>query len=137
MLMPARVKYRKAHKPILKGVATGAVEMNFGEYGLKAAGLGYLTSRQIEAARLAITRALKKGGKFWIRVYPDRPITRKPAETRMGKGKGEPSYWCCVVKPGRILFEIEGISEKLAREALTLASHKLPMRSIFVKREGM
>ncbi|MBI2070891.1 MAG: 50S ribosomal protein L16 [Elusimicrobia bacterium] len=134
MLMPKRVKYRKAHKPVLKGVASRAVEVAFGEYGLKALGLGYLTSRQIEAARLAIARALKKGGKFWIRVFPDRPITRKPAETRMGKGKGEPSYWCCVVQPGRILFEIEGITEEAAHEALSLAGDKLPFRSTVVKR---
>ncbi|MBI4064057.1 MAG: 50S ribosomal protein L16 [Elusimicrobia bacterium] len=134
MLMPKRVKYRKAHKPILKGTECRALDIAFGEFGLKALGRGYLDSRQIEAARLAIVRALKKGGKFWIRVFPDRPVTRKPAETRMGKGKGEPSYWCCVIRPGRVLFEIEGISEEMAKEALTLAGHKLPFRSTFVKR---
>ena len=135
MLMPKRVKYRKSHKPKLKGVACRGLEVAFGEYGLKALGLGYLTARQIEAARLAITRSLKKGGKFWIRVFPDRSITSKPAETRMGKGKGEPDYWCCVVQPGRVLFEIEGIAEDVAREALRLAGHKLPFRSTFVKRQ--
>ncbi|MBI4668439.1 MAG: 50S ribosomal protein L16 [Elusimicrobia bacterium] len=136
MLMPKRVKYRKSHKPALKGYASNANRIAFGEWGLKSVGRGYLTARQIEAARLAITRSLKKGGKFWIRVFPDRSITRKPAETRMGKGKGEPSYWCCVVKPGRMLFEIEGILEDSAKEALRLASHKLPFPSVVVKREA-
>ncbi|MBI4368828.1 MAG: 50S ribosomal protein L16 [Elusimicrobia bacterium] len=135
MLSPKRIKYRKAHKPVLRGVASRAVTVDFGEFGLKALALGYLDARQIEAARLAITRTLKKGGKIWIRVFPDRPITRKPAETRMGKGKGDPSYWCCVVQPGRVLFEIGGVPESLAREALRLADHKMPFPCAFVKRQ--
>lgn len=135
MLMPKRVKYRKAHKPIIRGIAQGAATIAFGEYGLKVLEKGYITARQIEAGRLALTRSFKKGGKIWIRIFPDRPISRKPAETRMGKGKGEPTYWVSPVKAGRIIFEVEGIAESLAREALRLASHKLPMRSVFVKRE--
>jgi len=134
MLMPRRVKYRKHHKRGLQGVASGGTEIAFGEYGLKSSGRAYVTSRQIEAARISISRSLKKGGKIWIRIFPDLPISRKPAETRMGKGKGEPTYWVSVVKPGRILFEIEGVAEPMAREALRLAGSKFPMPTLFVKR---
>lgn len=137
MLMPKRVKYRKSHKAVLKGISKGATSIHFGEYGLRCLGRAYITARQIEAARLALTRCFKKGGKIWIRMFPDLPISRKPAETRMGKGKGDPAYWVAVVKPGRILFEIEGISEDLAREALRIASHKLPVPCVFVKREQL
>jgi large subunit ribosomal protein L16 len=118
----------------MSGKAKGGAEVNFGEFGLKAMEACWLTNRQIEAARVALTRHIKRGGKIWIRVFPDKPVTKKPAETRMGKGKGAPEYWVAVVKPGRILFEIEGVSEKLAREALRLAAIKLPMKTKFVSR---
>lgn len=135
MLMPKRVKYRKAHKASLSGFASSGNAIAFGEYGLKSVGRAYVTARQIEAARISLSRALKKGGKIWIRIFPDHPVTRKPAETRMGKGKGEPSYWVSVVKPGRIIFEVEGVPESLAKEALRVAGNKFPMPSIFIKRE--
>ncbi|UCC44546.1 MAG: 50S ribosomal protein L16 [Candidatus Zixiibacteriota bacterium] len=134
MLMPKRTKYRKAQRGRMTGKAKGGASVNFGEYGLKALEPAWLTNRQIEAARVALTRHIKRGGKIWIRVFPDKPVTKKPAETRMGKGKGAPEYWVAVVKPGRIVFEIEGVAEELAREALKLAANKLPIRTKFVTR---
>jgi large subunit ribosomal protein L16 len=134
MLMPKRVKYRKAQRGNMRGKAYRGSTLAFGEYGLKALEPGWMTNRQIEAARVALTRSLKRGGKVWIRVFPDKPVTKKPAETRMGKGKGNPEEWVAVVKPGRILYEMEGVPEKDAREALRLASHKLSIRTRFVKR---
>jgi large subunit ribosomal protein L16 len=135
MLMPKRTKYRKMHKGRLKGRATRGCTIAFGEYGLQALEPVWITSRQIEAARRAITRYIRRGGKVWIRIFPDKPITRKPAETRMGGGKGAPDHWVAVVKPGRILFEVAGISREVAEEAMRLASHKLPIRCRFVARE--
>ena len=135
MLQPARTKYRKMMKGRMRGKAYRGSDLNQGEYGLQATECGYLTARQIEAARVAITRYVKRGGKIWIRVYPDKPITKKPAETRMGKGKGNPEGWVAVIKPGRVLFEIEGVTEELARKSLALASAKLPVKTRFVKRE--
>ena len=134
MLMPKRVKYRKQHRGRMKGVANRGSKVSFGEYGLKALEPHWITSRQIEAARVAITRYIKRGGKVWIRIFPDKPVTKKPAETRMGKGKGSPEFWVAVVKPGRILFELEGVPEEVAREAMRLASHKLPIKTKFVVR---
>jgi len=134
MLMPKRTKYRKVQRGRMSGKAKGGVSVNFGEFGLKAVEACWMTNRQIEAARVALTRHIKRGGKIWIRVFPDKPVTKKPAETRMGKGKGAPEYWVAVIKPGRILFEIEGVDEKLAREALQLAAAKLPMKTRFVTR---
>lgn len=134
MLMPKRVKYRKQHRGRRAGLSKGATKVDFGEYGLKAVEVGWVTARQIEAARIALTRHLRRGGKIWIRVFPDKPVTKKPAEVRMGKGKGPPEYWVAVVKPGRVMFEIEGVSEELAREAVRLAGHKLPIGTKFVKR---
>ncbi|MBL0312910.1 MAG: 50S ribosomal protein L16 [Holophagaceae bacterium] len=128
MLMPKKVKNRKVQKGRVKGQATRGAELAFGDFGLKALDHCWLTNRQIEAARIAMTRHVKRGGKIWIRVFPDRPTTSKPAETRMGSGKGAPDGWVCVIRPGRILFEMEGISEDLAREALALAQQKLPFR---------
>jgi len=135
MLQPARRKYRKEQKGRNKGVATNGAKVSFGEFGLKAIGRGRLTARQIEAARRAMTRYVKRGGKVWIRVFPDKPITSKPAETRMGKGKGAPEGWVAVVKPGRILYEMEGISEAEAKEAMRLAAMKLPIATRFVTRK--
>lgn len=136
MLMPKRVKYRKVQRGRMKGKQSGrgATTVHFGEYGLMALEPCWLTSQQIEAARVAMTRYIRRGGKIWIRVFPDKPFTRKPAETRMGSGKGAPEGWVAVVKPGRILFEIAGVSEEVAREAMRLASHKLPIDVRFVKR---
>ncbi len=134
MLMPKKTKFRKAQRGRLKGKTKGGATISFGEFGLKALEPCWLTNRQIEAARIAMTRYIKRGGKIWIRVFPDKPVTKKPAETRMGKGKGAPEYWVAVVKPGRILFEIEGVSENLAREAMRLAANKLPMKARFVTR---
>lgn len=134
MLQPAREKYRKAHRGRRKGKATRGATVVFGEYGLKALRPGWITSNQIEAARVAITRHVRRGGKVWIRVFPHMPITKKPAETRMGKGKGPPVGHVAVVKPGTILFEIEGVTEQLAKDALRLAGHKLPIRTRFVER---
>lgn len=134
MLAPKKVKFRKTMKGNMKGKAYRGAEVDFGEYGLKAVEPGWITSRQIEAARVAITRQAKKGCKLWIRIFPDKPITRKPAETRMGKGKGNPEFWVAVVKPGRILYEVSGISEDVAKEAFRLASQKLPIATKFVKR---
>ncbi|MCK4325337.1 50S ribosomal protein L16 [bacterium] len=133
-LMPKRMKFRKAQRGRMKGKSSRASTLGFGEYGLKALEPCWLTDRQIEAARVALTRHLKRGGKVWIRLFPDKPVTAKPAETRMGKGKGSPEYWVAVVKPGRILFEVEGIPEESAREAIRLAAHKLPLRTKFIAR---
>jgi len=135
MLAPKKVKFRKTMKGTMTGKAYRGAEVAFGEYGLKATEPGWITSRQIEAARVAITRQAKKGCKLWIRIFPDKPITRKPAETRMGKGKGNPEFWVAVVKPGRILYEVSGIGEDVAKEAFRLASQKLPIATKFVKRE--
>lgn len=134
MLMPKRVKYRKKQRGIMKGYAQKGSSIAFGSYGLKAMDSAWITSRQIEAARVAMTRYIKRGGKVWIRIFPDKPVTQKPAETRMGKGKGAPEYWVAVVKPGRIMFEIEGVEDSIAKEAMRLASHKLPIKTKFVVR---
>ncbi|MBI4588647.1 MAG: 50S ribosomal protein L16 [Candidatus Rokubacteria bacterium] len=134
MLMPKRVKYRKAQRGRMKGVAVRGSTLAFGDFGLKALEPGWVTNRQIEAARVSLTRSLKRGGKIWIRVFPDKPVTKKPAETRMGKGKGNPEEWVAVVKPGRILYEMEGIAEADAREALRLAGQKLGITTKFVSR---
>lgn len=134
MLMPKRSKHRKMMKGRIRGAAYRGSAISFGEYGLQALEPGRITSRQIEAARVALTRHVKRGGKIWIRMFPDKPITKKPQETRMGKGKGAPEYWVAVVRPGRILFEIEGVTPELARDALDLARHKLPIRTRFVRR---
>jgi large subunit ribosomal protein L16 len=135
MLSPAKVKYRKRMKGRVKGHATRGNKVSFGDFGLQALGRGWLTQRQIEAARIAMTRYVKRGGKIWIRVYPDKPITSKPAETRMGKGKGSPDGWVAVVEPGRMLYEMEGVSEELAVEAFRLAQHKLPIKTRVIRRE--
>src|SRR5512140_331639 len=134
MLMPKRTKFRKSQRGRMTGTATVGANVDFGEFGLKSLEPCWLTNRQIEAARVALTRHLKRGGKIWIRVFPDKPVTKKPAETRMGKGKGAPEYWVAVIKPGRVLFEIEGVPETLAREAMRLAANKLPMKTKFVSR---
>ena len=134
MLMPKRVKRRRVQRGRMKGKATRGNFIAYGEFGLQATECGWITSNQIEAARIAINRHVKRGGKVWIKIFPDKPITQKPAETRMGSGKGAPEYWVAVVKPGRVLFEIAGVSEELAREAMRLASHKLPVKSKFVSR---
>lgn len=133
-VMPRRVKFRKMHRGRRRGTASGGTEISFGEFGLKSLGRGWLTSHQIEAARVALTRHVKRGGKVWIRVFPDHPFTKKPAETRMGKGKGEPEYYVAVIKPGRVLFEMEGIPEELAKSAMRLCAHKIPFPTKFVKR---
>ncbi|MFO7296741.1 MAG: 50S ribosomal protein L16 [Clostridia bacterium] len=137
MLMPKRVKYRKQQRGRMKGKATKGNTISYGEYGLQALEPGWITSNQIEAARVALTRYTRRGGKVWVKIFPHKPVTKKPAETRMGSGKGSPEYWVAVVKPGRIMFEIAGIPEDMAREALRLASHKLPVKCRFVKREGL
>lgn len=133
-MMPKRVKYRKRQKGNTAGVASRGSRVNFGDYGLKAMEPGWITNRQIEAGRIAITRHVKRGGKLWIRVFPDKPVTHKPAETRMGKGKGAPDGWVAVVQPGRLLYEIEGVTEEIAREAFRLASHKFGIATKFVSR---
>ena len=135
MLMPKKVKYRKQQRGRMRGLAWRGSTVSFGDFGLMALEPCWLTDRQIEAARVALTRGIKRGGKVWIRVFPDKPITKKPAETRMGKGKGSPEGWVTVVKPGRVLFEIEGVTEELARKSLALAAAKLPVKTRFVKRE--
>jgi large subunit ribosomal protein L16 len=135
MLAPKRVKFRKQMKGRMRGVATRGQTVAFGHFGLQALEAGWVTNRQIEAARVAMTRNMKRGGKLWIRLFPDKPITKKPAETRMGKGKGNPEGWVCPVKIGRVMFEIEGVPEEIARKSLALASAKLPIRSRFVSRE--
>jgi len=136
MLMPKKVKYRKQQRGRRKGKAWRGGTLSFGEFGLKAMENAWITDRQIEASRVAITRFIKRGGKLWIRIFPDKPFTKKPAETRMGKGKGAPERWVAVVKPGKILFEMEGVSHQDASEAMRLASHKLALRTTLVKREG-
>ncbi len=136
MLSPKRVKHRKQHRGRMPGMSRAQIAVQFGEYGLKATERGWITNRQIEAARIAMTRKIKRGGKVWINIYPDKPVTKKPAETRMGSGKGTPEGWVAVVKPGRVMFELAGIPEDLAREAMRLASHKLPVKTKFVSRES-
>ena len=135
MLMPKKVKYRKQQRGRMKGKAWTGSQLAFGDFGLKATRCAWVTDRQIEAARVAMTRFIKRGGKVWIRVFPDKPITKKPAETRMGKGKGAPDHWAVVVRPGRMLFELEGVTRDEAKEALRVASFKLPIRTAFVQRE--
>ncbi len=132
MLMPKRVKFRKQQRGRMRGKAVRGSSLAFGQYGLKAMEPHWITARQIEAARIALTRHIKRGGKVWIRIFPDKPCTKKPAETRMGKGKGAPEFWVAVVKPGRIMFELEGVPEEIAREAFRLAAHKLPIKTRFV-----
>ena len=136
MLLPKRVKHRKVQRGRMTGKATRGNTITYGEFGIQAVEPSWITSRQIEAARIAMTRYIKRGGKVWIKIFPDKPITQKPAETRMGSGKGSPEYWVAVVKPGRVLFEIAGVPEETAREALRLASHKLPCKTKFVAREA-
>lgn len=135
MLLPKRVKYRRVHRGKMRGQSKGGTEINFGEFGLQATEASWITNRQIEAARIAMTRYMKRGGKVWIQIFPHKPYTAKPLEVRMGSGKGAPEGWVAVVKPGKILFEIAGVSEEVAREALRLAAHKLPVKCKFVKRE--
>jgi large subunit ribosomal protein L16 len=135
MLLPKKTKYRKQQRGRRRGVSKGQQRVQFGDYGLKALEAGWVTNRQIEAARIAMTRKIRRGGKVWINVFPDKPVSQKPAETRMGSGKGAPEHWVAVVKPGRVMFELSGVSEPLAREAMRLASMKLPITTRFVKRE--
>ncbi len=135
MLMPKKTKHRKQHRGRLRGVAKGGTKVSYGDYGIQALEPVWLTNRQIEAARVAMTRFIKRGGKVWINVFPDKPVTEKPAETRMGSGKGNPEHWVAVVKPGRVLFELAGVDEATAREAMRLAQHKLPMKTRFVVRQ--
>ena len=135
MLMPRKTKYRKQMRGRMRGMAKGGTQLSFGDYGIQALAPAYVTNRQIEAARIAMTRYIKRGGKVWINVFPDKPVTHKPAEVRMGKGKGNVEGWVAVVKPGRVLFELSGVSEEIAREAMRLAINKLPMRSRFIVRE--
>ncbi|HSR44313.1 MAG TPA: 50S ribosomal protein L16 [Acidimicrobiia bacterium] len=135
MLMPKRTKYRRVHRGRRRGPAKGGTRVNFGDYGLQSLDAAWITSRQIESARVAITRAVRRGGKVWINIFPDKPVTAKPAETRMGSGKGAPEFWVAVVKPGRVMFELSGVDEDLAREAMRKAGHKLPVRTRFVTRE--
>ena len=137
MLMPKKVKHRKQMKGRMTGTPTRGVSLAFGEFGLQATECGWLDSRQIESARIAMTRYIKRGGKIWIRIFPDKPLTAKPAETRMGKGKGSPDSWVCVIKPGRVLYEMEGVSEEIAREAFRLAAHKLPISTKFIARTDL
>jgi len=136
MLMPKKTKFRKVHRGRRRGVSSAQTQVHFGDYGIKALEAGWLTNRQIEAARIAMTRKIKRGGKVWINVFPDKSFTKKPAETRMGSGKGSPEGWVAVVKPGRVMFELAGVPEPLAKEALRLAGQKLPIKTKFVKREG-
>lgn len=135
MLMPKRVKYRREHRGKMRGRAKGGTEIAFGEFGLQAQAASWITNRQIEAARIAMTRYIKRGGKVWIKIFPDKPITQKPLEVRMGSGKGNVEKWVAVVKPGKVMFELNGVSEEVAREAMRLAMHKLPVKCKFVKRE--
>jgi large subunit ribosomal protein L16 len=137
MLMPKKVKHRKQMKGRMTGTPTRGVSLAFGEFGLQATECGWLDSRQIESARIAMTRYIKRGGKIWIRIFPDKPLTAKPAETRMGKGKGSPDSWVCVIKPGRVLYEMEGVTEEVAREAFRLAAHKLPISTKFIARTDL
>jgi large subunit ribosomal protein L16 len=136
MLMPKRVKHRKQHRGRMRGRAKGGTEVHFGDYGLLAMEPGWVTNRQIEAARVAMTRYIRRGGKVWINLFPDKPITKKPAETRMGSGKGNPEAWVAVVKPGRVMFELSGVPEPVARAAILRAAHKLPIKSKFIARTG-
>jgi large subunit ribosomal protein L16 len=136
MLLPKKTKYRKYHRGRRRGLAKGQTDVQFGDFGLKSLESGWITNRQIEAARVAMTRKIKRGGKVWINVFPDKPFTKKPAETRMGSGKGSPEGWVAVVKPGRVMFELAGVNEQLAREALRLAGQKLPVKTKIVKREA-
>jgi large subunit ribosomal protein L16 len=136
MLMPKRIKYRRHQRGRRRGLAYRGSNIDFGEFGLKALEPAWITNRQIEAARVALTRHIKRGGKIWIRIFPDKPVSKKPLETRMGKGKGAPEFWVAVIKPGRILFEIEGVPQKLAEEGMRLAASKLPIKTKFVKREA-
>ena len=136
MLMPRKVAHRKHHRGRTSGLTKGGAHLAFGEYGIQALEPGWLSARQIEAARIAMTRAIKRGGKVWINIFPDKPVTKKPLETRMGSGKGAPEFWVAVVKPGRVMFELAGVPEPLAREAMRLAAQKLPIRCKFVEREG-
>ncbi len=136
MLLPKRVKYRRGHRGRLTGKATRGTVVNYGDFGLQALEPAWITSNQIEAARIAMTRYIKRGGQVWIKIFPDKPITEKPAETRMGSGKGSPEYWVAVVKPGRVMFEIGGVPEETAREAMRLAAYKLPVKCKFIKKEG-
>ncbi|AUS79168.1 50S ribosomal protein L16 [Actinoalloteichus sp. AHMU CJ021] len=136
MLIPRKVKYRKQHRPVRRGMSKGGNQVTFGEFGIQALEPAYVTNRQIESARIAITRHIRRGGKVWINIFPDRPLTKKPAETRMGSGKGSPEYWVANVKPGRVLFEMNYPNEPVAREALRRAIHKLPMKCRIVTREG-
>jgi large subunit ribosomal protein L16 len=137
MLSPKKVKFRKQQKGKMRGMARRGSSLNFGEYGLQAVDCGYISSKQIEAARIAMTRHVKRGGKIWIRIFPDKPITKKPAEVRMGKGKGSPEGWVAVIKPGRILYEMSGVTKELAQEALRLAMHKLPVKTRFIERSEL
>ena len=137
MLMPKRTKFRKQQRGRRKGKATRGAELNFGDYGLQATGCGWLTTREIEAARIAMTRFIKRGGKIWIRVFPDKPVTKKPAETRMGSGKGAPEDWVAVIKPGRIIYEMEGVTVDVAKEAFRLAGHKMSIPTKIISREGL
>src|SRR5271156_3864804 len=137
MLMPKKTKFRKEHRGRRRGETKGQATVQFGDYGIKALECGWITARQIEAARVAMTRSIKRGGKVWIRLFPDKPITKKPAETRMGKGKGAPEEWVCVVRPGKILFEMEGVSPEIAEAAFRLAAHKIPMKTKFVRRDAV
>ena len=136
MLLPRKTKFRKQHRGRMRGLAKGQQQVHFGDYGLKALEPGWVTNRQIEAARIAMTRKIKRGGKVWINIFPDKPVTQKPAETRMGSGKGSPEHWVAVIKPGRVMFELAGVTEELAREAIRLAGTKLPIKTKFVKREA-
>jgi large subunit ribosomal protein L16 len=135
VLSPKKVKHRKHHRGRMKGKAKGGTQVHFGDYGLQAIEPAWITNRQIEAARVAMTRHIKRGGKVWVNIFPDKPFTKKAAETRMGSGKGNPEYWVCVVRPGRVMFELAGVDEGQAREALRLAAHKLPIKTRFVSRE--
>lgn len=137
MLMPKRTRWRKQQRGSMRGAAKGGTRVSFGDYGLQALEPGWITARQIEAARVAMTRRIKRGGKVWIMIFPDKPVTQKPAETRMGSGKGNPEFWVAVVRPGRVMFELSGVDEELAREAMRLAGHKLPVKVKFVKREDV
>jgi large subunit ribosomal protein L16 len=136
MLQPKKVKHRKQHRGRMRGRAKGGTDVHFGDYGLAAMEPGWVTNRQIEAARVAMTRHIRRGGKVWINIFPDKPVSKKPAETRMGSGKGNPEFWVAVIKPGRVMFELSGVSEAVAREAMLRAAHKLPVKSKFVARVG-
>jgi len=137
MLMPKRVRWRRQQRGRMRGMAKGGTKVHFGDFGLQSLEPGWITARQIEAARIAMTRKIRRGGKVWISIFPDKPVTEKPAETRMGSGKGNPEYWVAVVRPGRVMFELSGVPEDLAREAMRLAGHKLPVKTKFVRREDL